>query len=370
MFVELHIIQNFAPSCLNRDDTNTPKDCTFGGVRRARISSQCLKRAVRTSTVFQEASGDRRAVRTKLLMKEIVDRVLASDPARDAEQAADVVAAALGEAGYKMDGERTAVLLFLSPGEIDHYATVIEGAYDELRDKLAAKTSKKGWKLDAGADLKKALKGLGSTTEAADIGLFGRMVAENTNMNIEAACQVAHAISTHQAAVEMDFFTAVDDLQPGAETGAGMMGVVEFNSACFYRYSCVDVGQLTENLAGDADSARDAALAYCKAAVVAVPKARQASMAAHNPPSLVFVRVRDGGSPWALSNAFVDPVRVGRQVTDLARSSIERLRQYDQGLAAMYGTEGVRYEGASSTYTDLGDGPLVDIWTGVAGALA
>ena len=287
MLIELHMIQNFAPSCLNRDDTNTPKECTFGGVRRARISSQCFKRAIRTSPVFKEAVA--------------------------------VVAQALDAAGYGHDdgGTKTKVLLFLSPGEIAGYAAATGEFYDEIAGQLAAITAtaegKKKPKIKVPAELGKRLKALGSkTTEAADIALFGRMVAETPNLNIDAACQVAHALSTHQAAVEMDFFTAVDDLQPAQETGAGMMGIVQYNSACFYRYAVVDLAQLRANLHGDAQSAREAAVGFCRAAVAAIPTGKQNSMAAHNPPSHVALKVRDGGTPWSLANAFVRPIRLGR----------------------------------------------------------
>ncbi len=380
MHIELHILQSFAPSCLNRDDTNTPKDCTFGGVRRARLSSQALKRAIRTSTVFRARVGDSVGVRTKLLVDEVA-RTLAKS-GRDAEQARVRASAALSAAGYQMDGTKSKVLLFLSPGELAGYAKVVDAHWDALGEFASApkteenakgKAKGKADKSAAGAKLPKealdALKQLGSSTcEAADIALFGRMVAENTNMNITAACQVAHALSTHEARPEADFFTAVDDLQPREETGAGMMGTIEFNSACYYRYASVDLPQLSATLGGDAGQVRLVALAFLEAAIHARPSARQATMAAHNPPSYVLVRVREHGAPCALTNAFVKPTRPSRDL-DLAEASIHALEDYEKRLDAMYGSSGVRLAVRTSTYTQPAGGSIDDLLAKVAQAL-
>jgi CRISPR system Cascade subunit CasC len=153
-------------------------------------------------------------------------------------------------------------------------------------------------------EIKKELNRLLNGGMAVDLALFGRMLADLPNKNIDAACQVAHALSTNKVSMEFDFFTAVDDLSPEEETGAGMMGTVEFNSACFYRYANIDLKQLTGNLAGDSELAQKAVEAFLRAAVATIPTGKQNSMAAQNPPSLVFAVVRDKGL-WSLANAFV-----------------------------------------------------------------
>ncbi len=373
MLLEIHILQNFAPSNLNRDDTGSPKDCTFGGFRRARISSQCLKRAIRTDPTFAAEVGNKRGTRTKLLAGRIADTL--ADLGRDRGAAEAVTVAALEASGYKFDkpegkAPKTKVLLYVSPGEINRYAEVLNEHFDDLASKLekdAAAKKPKGIKLEK--SLNDALKAIGTKQDAADIALFGRMVAETSNMSINAACQVAHALSTHAVDVEMDFYTAVDDLQPDEDTGAGMMGIIEFNSACFYRYAAVHVDQVADNLHGDRDSARSAALGFLKAAVAAIPSGKQNSMAAHNAPAYVRVKVRNSGAPCSLANAFSRPVRVNRRDDDLVGQSIAALEAHNDALAGMYGDAGVRLDQRASISPDHRDGTLSELYTAVEEAL-
>jgi CRISPR system Cascade subunit CasC len=363
VFVEIHIVQNFAPSCLNRDDTNSPKECMFGQTRRARLSSQCLKRAIRNHEIFRKTVHDRVGTRTKRVASKIAE--ILAEKGKDLERAGHAAEAALVLMGFKVEDGNTAVLLYLAESEIARLAGVVDRSLDVLLAGLdptslvAPRRGKRQTKLksDHGIppEVAKELGSAPSATDAADIALFGRMVAENKDMGIDAACQVAHAISTHQVAVEMDFFTAVDDLNPGAETGAGMMGVVEFNSACFYRYALVDVDQLAQNLGGDRALARDATVAFARASVAAVPTGKQNSMAAHNPPSYVRLKVRDGGTPWSLANAFARPVDVSRGGRDLAEASVEALREHDRDLTKMYAPEGIRLDAEASLFPILKD---------------
>ncbi|MFO7959068.1 MAG: type I-E CRISPR-associated protein Cas7/Cse4/CasC, partial [Candidatus Brocadiia bacterium] len=323
MFVELHMLQNFAPHCLNRDDTNTPKDCEFGGYRRARISSQCLKRAARTSPVFEETLGSATGLRTKLLVHRLTE--LISDEGKEPETCDAVVPAFVNAVAGKMKAQKTSVLLYLGEDEINRMADLLLERWDELADLTDAE--------DKLGDLcKEIASSFESGTKAADIALFGRMVAENTDMNVDAASQVAHAISTHAVNMEMDFYTAVDDLQPSEEPGASMMGVTQFNSSCFYRYALVDLNQLVENLDKDEELARAAVEAFLRAAIAAIPSGKQNSMAAHNPPSFIMAVARDGSAPWSLANAFVHPARP-RNDRSLVQDSAAKLAGYWYRLA-------------------------------------
>lgn len=353
MIIELHIVQNFAPSCLNRDDLNAPKECEFGGERRARISSQSLKRAARMHPGFSSAVAGAVGKRTKLLEKELVDYIVARGKAADlALKAVEPVVAAIGSG---LEEGRTSVMLYVGRDEIKRIGDAIEARFDELvassessgSEESEASTKGKAKKPNKGsgsAEAQKLVTAIRDSfkpgTKAADIALFGRMVAESTDFNIDAAAQVAHAISTHGVASEFDFFTAVDDLQPAGTIGAGMMGTQQFNSATFYRYANVHLNQLGTNLGGDADLARAAALAFVESFILAIPSAKQNSHAAHNPPDLVFAVVRSPGAALSLANAFVKPVH-GKAANGLVIESIRSLAKYWSNVTKCYGAQGI-----------------------------
>jgi len=334
MFVELHMIQNFAPANLNRDDTNNPKDCEFGGVRRARISSQCIKRAIRTSPLFAETTGVDVGTRTKWLMDLLRKGLVTEDaPEEKKQEATTVLTAFVPKYASKLDkgSEKTAVLLYLSEAEIDSVVEALRENWDDLSDEKTQENTIK----QLVKTLVKAHKG---QTGAPDIALFGRMLAEKPELGLEAACQVAHAISTHRVTMEMDFFTAVDDLSPEDTAGAGMMGFTGFDSACFYRYARIDWNQLLQNLNGDADLARRTVEGFLRAAVAAVPSGKQNSFAANNPPSLLLAVVRQDGMGWSLANAFERPVRPRRDA-GLVAPSVDALDTYWGRLCQVYGTD-------------------------------
>ena len=330
MFVEIHMIQNFAPSNLNRDDTNNPKDCEFGGVRRARISSQCIKRAIRRSPVFAEATKVGIGTRTKRLLDRLRKRLI--EAGKSEEEATAVLTDFVPLYASKLDNrdddvKKTAVLLYMGDEEIDHVGEALLEAWDDLSDKSVLKQMARR--------LVREHKG---HTSAPDIALFGRMLAEKPALNLNAACQVAHAISTQPVTMEMDFYTAVDDLAPDEETGAGMMGFTGFNSACFYRYARIDWDQLVENLNGDPDLARRTVEGFLRAAVAAVPTGKQNAFAAHNPPDFLLAVVRQDGMGWSLTNAFERPVRAG-PASGLVAPSVDALDTYWGRLCQAYGTD-------------------------------
>jgi CRISPR system Cascade subunit CasC len=334
MIIELHILQNFAPSNLNRDDTNSPKECQFGGYRRARISSQCIKRTVRQS--FNSLiSTEFLAKRTKKLAEEIIRRLVKEDKSEEDAKKASI--ALIQAAGLKFkDGDKTEYLLFIGENEIEAAKNIIVSNWVEL---IADKPDDKKVKA-IGDELKKKLDG----GKAADLALFGRMLADLPDNNIEAACQVAHAISTHKVGVEFDFYTAVDDLQNKAESGAGMMGDIEFNSACYYRYSNIDLNQLKKNLDNDEGLSNATVAAFIRASVSAIPTGKQNSFAAQNPPDFIMAVVRNNGA-WSLANAFVKPIKEGGS---LVADSIRALVDYWDKLNTAYGSETIRVRNALS----------------------
>jgi CRISPR system Cascade subunit CasC len=340
MFVELHMLQNFAPSCLNRDDTNAPKDCEFGGFRRARISSQCLKRSIRLNPSFSETIEEEVGYRTKHLYKHLKDELVQSG--KDESVIDEVLTAFIPKvlgAFEKKNTKKTSVLFYLSKREIDGMKDLLMKNWDSL-----SATADKKKKLEEACDT--LSKGFSLGALSPDIALFGRMMAERTKNNVDAAAQVAHAISTNRVNMDMDFYTAVDDLQEQEETGAGMMGTVEFNSACFYRYSAINIEQLLANLGNDPEHAKRSILAFINASITAIPTGKQTSMAAHNYPSMIVVTVREG-QPMSLANAFVKPVSVYKEEgLDLVEKSMEKFDDYFGQLHALYGSNGTKYVGA------------------------
>ncbi len=341
--IEVHLIQNFAPSNLNRDDTGQPKSATFGGFRRARISSQCSKRSARQT--WRESGTASVGERTKLLKAELAPRLAAQG--RTDEQIAKAINTFLAQFYSKMDGDKTAVLLFVSCDEIETAQGLINQHWGELSG---------GTNLNKSEE-QKAVRSLEKAKISDDIALFGRMLAEQPERNTDGSCQVAHSISTHKVDMEMDFYTAVDELNPEEETGAGMMGVVGFNSACYYRYAVVDRDQLARNLvrkterkngkwAADLNKENYAEAdkvikAFLEAMVYAIPTGKQNSFAAQNLPSFgLFVR-RNGGVPISLANAFAKPVRPIRDDDDLIGLSVARLTSHWDALKDVYGEQGV-----------------------------
>lgn len=340
LFIEYHLIQNFAPSNLNRDDTGAPKDALFGGHRRARVSSQCFKRAIRLQAAGTGEIADAdRGIRTKKLLQVLLLQLKELGHADEA-QARPRIEQALGAAGLKLgDDGQTEYLLFLGTREIAAFAALVHTHWEALAGTPAGddkpKKSKKESKADAPDAVKKEARKLLDGGKALDVALFGRMLADLPEANQHAACQVAHAISTHRVEREFDYFTAVDDLGGADETGAGMIGQVEFNSATFYRYAALDAHKLLSNLQGDRDLALAGIAAFTQAMARAIPSGKQNTFAAHNPPQFVGVVLRHA-SPFNLANAFERPVWPDRQRT-LTAQSVQALAAQERQLAGAYG---------------------------------
>ena len=400
MIVEFHIIQNFAPSNLNRDDSNTPKDCEFGGCRRARISSQCIKRSLRNHDSFKNAvrdAGGSFGTRTKRIIAKISE-LLIQQYGKPEDESLVVAKRAVALFGVKRDDkqpEKTSILLYLGENEISDIAEIasknditllaseisVEEEIDESaeEEKGGGKKKKKSPKPTLTAEQKAIQKELQkvvgearlkNAAYAADIALYGRMVADKNvkNMNVVAACQVAHAISTHKVEMEMDYFTAVDDLLPGEDTGSDMIGVVEFNSSCFYRYSLIDINKLQKNLGFNDDLLKATVLGYLEASVKAIPTGKQNSMAAQNPPAFARVIIRKDAFPWSLANAFQKPVFSSRDAS-IEEKSINALNSYFDKLTKTYGGESVVCDTCFNLY-DPDSQTLQNVLQNVAFALS
>ena len=325
-YVDIHIIQNLPPSCVNRDDSGSPKSAVYGGVRRLRVSSQSWKRATRL--YFNDLLDAKDVgVRTKRVVEVLGERIAEDAPelAGDAAGLAEKVFAAAKiklspPRGKKDAPQESGYLLFLSTSQIARLAG------------LAIASARGGEALDA-----KTVKKIFKEEHAVDIALFGRMVADDTDLNVDAACQVAHAISTHAAENEYDFFTAVDDDKSRSEeedAGAGMMGTVEFSSATMYRYATVNLDMLVENL-GDDDAALRALEVFIKGFCLSMPTGKQNTFANRTLPEAVVVSVRDD-QPVSLVGAFEKPIRTNEADGYLTRS-VGALAEHARAIEDNYG---------------------------------
>ncbi len=300
IYIDVHVIQTVPPSNLNRDDAGSPKQATYGGARRARVSSQAWKRATRMA--FAAMPVDKLGTRTKRILALLSERLIAEGLEQDeaSRVASQVLAPLLGSDKGKIsmdknNKEHTAYTLFLGYKQIDELCLLAKDNLDQL-----GKTGVK--------ELKKKIEAILNSGHPLDVALFGRMVADIATLNVDAATQVAHALSTHPVEIEFDYYTAVDDENPEEDTGAAMIGTVEFNSATLYRFATVSQQQLIENLGGDVDSSLFALRSFIDAFARSMPTGHITSFAHRTVPNLVCVTVR-GDQPVNLVSAFEDPVR-------------------------------------------------------------
>lgn len=294
--LELHILQSFPVACLNRDDLNSPKTAIFGGVQRARVSSQSWKRAIRE--LATEISPRFQGQRTRLIVEPLRDALIAEGVAEaDALDKAKALADALSKLDIdteKKTGKlKVKTLFFTSQAELEALARAFH----------------------ATGDTKKAIKKVASSEilkDAADIALFGRMVANDHSLTLEGAALFSHALSTHKVDNEIDFFSAVDDWQPNEESGAGMTGTLEFNSATYYRFTALNIDMLADKdhlQALSREERQEVVRTFIEATLKAIPGARKNSMNAATLPGYVLGVVRSSGHPVQLVNAFEKPIR-------------------------------------------------------------
>ncbi len=323
-FIQLHCLTTYPLSNPNRDDTGRPKSALYGGAPRLRLSSQALKRAIRTSDRFQQQLAGKLGERTQrigeVVLEALKDKTL-DDKTRAsiAENITDVFGKVDAEAIKKNPAHvRTRQLAFISPQE---RAAAIEWA---LR-------AADGEKLPSNKELKGLV--LRPADGAADIAMFGRMLAEDPEFNREASVQVSHAFTTHRAIVEDDYYTAVDDLKkPSEDAGAGFIGEAGFGSGVFYVYSCIDRELLIKNLEGDSALADQAIEGYIHALTSATPSGKRASFAHHTRADYLLAE-RGDQQPRSLAPAFIKPVHSD----DIVNSSIEALETHAEAVTRAYG---------------------------------
>jgi len=339
MLIQIHAIQNHSPANLNRDDLGAPKTCYFGGVLRSRISSQCLKRSIRLSPEFAGLLG---GIRTRQLAK-LIAVGLEDDP--KARKRAEDVLKACGflpkKAAKATEGEdeatsadKSKALVYTTRSAVDAMTRLFREGANLTVDELARRFAEM----------------IASDIAVPDMALSGRMLepdksAKDTwkglDTTVEAALQVAHAISTHEAKPEVDYYVAADDI-PGEDAGAGFLDEAMYAAACFYKYLSIDWDQLCTNLAKTGEKAPRLAAhtvgALLNAAALTTPSGKQNSYAAHNPPDGIIIEIRD--TPISYANAFAKPVEIGPR--DITSQSITQLASYAHDLDVGFGRPTMR----------------------------
>lgn len=323
MLIEIHAIQNHSPANLNRDDLGAPKTCYFGGVLRSRISSQCIKRSIRMSEEFKQLLG---GVRTRQLAKLIADKVAGKDAKKRAEDILKACGFKPKETKQNTDetADKSKMLVYASKEAIEEMAKLLQDNDRKNDDKLAKEFGKL----------------IAERTAVPDMALSGRMLEpdksstiwEKLNTTVEAALQVAHAISTHEARPEVDYYVAADDI-PGEDAGAGYVDEAMFASACFYKYFSIHWETLVENLKNNDKLAAHTVGAFIRGAAMVNPTGKQNSFAAHNPPDGMLIEIKS--TPISYANAFAKPVNTSD--CDILSQSIAQLAQYIRDIDTGYG---------------------------------
>lgn len=336
IYVDVNAIQTLPPSNINRDDTGSPKTAQYGGVIRARVSSQSWKKAMR-DYFYNNSEFENIGVRTLEIVKYLAEEIKRLKPSLTDEDALKLANETFKAAGIGTKDNKAKALFFLGKNQRDALA---QAAIDGEKDK-------------------KKLQDILSSNPAIDIALFGRMVADDQNLNEDASAQVAHAISTHQVSNEYDFFTAVDDISKEESQGAGMLGTVEYNSSTLYRYANVAAHELLNQL-GSVEDAVGAIRLFVEAFAKSLPTGKVNTFANQTLPQAILLTIRDD-RPVNLVSAFEEPVRsndgyVEKSIKKLLKEEEKVLKFVNKPLHTYYITMadmGEKIEGEYDTFEEL-----------------
>jgi CRISPR system Cascade subunit CasC len=319
-FIDFHVIQTVPPSCINRDDTGSPKSAVYGGVRRARVSSQSWKSAMRV--MFREHFDESElGIRTKKIVDLIADRIKHIDNGKNDGDAKKLAGEIVNLAGVQTKDGMAKALFFMGARQAENAARlVLDGNFTAKKD----------------SEKKNLAKKILTGSHGIDVALFGRMVAikknkdrdksQDASLNADASAQVAHAISTHRVENEYDYYTARDDLAKDDTPGADMIGTIEFNSATLYRYATVAAHDLFKELAEE-DIFVKTIQEFARAFILSMPTGKQNTFANRTTPAGVMVTIRSD-RPINLADAFERPIQPGKDEGGFTEKSIKQLIQH------------------------------------------
>lgn len=304
LYLDIHAIQSVPPSNINRDDTGSPKTAQYGGATRARVSSQCWKKAMRDYFLSHGDAG-KVGVRTKDIVTYVAEKIREKDTMKSVDEAMEMADKVINLAGVSTKDYKAKALFFLGNKQAEELAMA---ALRNVQDKN---------------EIKMILK----ENPAIDVALFGRMVArektQKYDLSVDASCQVAHAISTHAVSGEYDYFTAIDDLSPEDNAGAGMIGTIEYNSSTLYRYADIAVHELYHQL-GNKEAAISAVTLFIEAFIKSMPTGKVNTFANQTLPQGIIVTLRSD-RPVNLVSAFEEPVQAkgGYAKESMAKLAVE-----------------------------------------------
>ncbi len=365
-FIQLHLLTAYPPANLNRDDQGSPKTAKMGGYDRLRVSSQCLKRTWRSFDLFSEAVIGPKGQRTKLFgLDKYKDMIKEGINHENAVSWSTAIAGVFGKSrkvladselkktladekkrqefeaklrkrwtsrsceGFDFNALTVEELNKMEGVEIEQLAFVTQEENEAITT-LVKTLAERGSEPD-----QSELEVLRDKTSSVDVALWGRMLADAPKKNIEAACQVAHAISVHSVVIEDDYFTAVDDLNNGLEDmGAAHIGETRFAAGLFYAYICINRKLLIQNLDGNEELANQAIRALTEAAVKVAPEGKQNSFASRAYASYVLAEQGDQ-QPRSLSVAYLKPL--SRDNEDFLADAIKLITEQKDSFDQVYG---------------------------------
>lgn len=303
LFLDIHAIQTVPPANINRDDTGSPKTAQYGGVIRARVSSQSWKRAMR-KYFYSNADIKNVGVRSVDIVRYIGQKIIEKEPSLSLETAMNMAENTLNLAKISTKNKKTKALFFISDSEASKFA---QACLDRISDK---------------SDLQAILK----ADPSIDIALFGRMVADDNSLNADASSQVAHAISTHAIEREFDFFTATDDLVSENNSGTKFLQTTEYNSSTLYRYANIALHDFYRQLA-DKTEFVEAVKLFLEAFVKSMPTGKINTFANQTLPHAVVVTLRED-RPLSMVSVFEEPIEPENGYSE---KSIKKLfEEYDK----------------------------------------
>lgn len=363
-FVTLHIVNDIPWSNLNRDDTGTPKRTILGGVERGMLSSQSLKRAARKdfeSRILQSPDNLEDSYRSRNLGMLVAERAALLSRKLGVEPNEKKLLSRSSSIVKKLTGAKDGskeTITWLATEEIELLASLL------VDETVAVQLEKLSSAKNPSAGFEQFMRARGVTGSLA-IAAFGRMFANATAFQTEAALAVSPAISTHGTFVETDYFIAADDYlnydEVSGGAGAGHLGVALYTSGVFYRTVTIDINELWFNWSGrDGDGYKDSLRAFLRSLIYTLPTGKKNSTAPYNEPILVLAEEQSYRSAYSISSPILTPDEDGyrAKTVDALKKQFDLARLISEDNYGSHTVSGIMGERFSEDYTTMNE--LID----------